>query len=38
MLQELGDGRLADCRRVLFIHTGGIFSLFGRSGELLGAD
>ena len=28
LLQELADGRFADCRDIVFIHTGGIFGLF----------
>jgi D-cysteine desulfhydrase len=34
MLEELG-GRLAGKRRILFVHTGGIFGLFPRADDLL---
>ena len=34
LIAELG-GRLAGARRVLFIHTGGIFGLFAKGDELL---
>lgn len=34
MLEEIRHGRLSDRRRILFIHTGGIFSLFARADEL----
>jgi D-cysteine desulfhydrase len=27
LLRELADGRFADARNILFIHTGGIFGL-----------
>jgi D-cysteine desulfhydrase len=37
MLEELRGGRLAGARRVLFIHTGGIFGLFPRADDLVGA-
>ncbi len=36
MLREIRGGRLADCGRILFLHTGGIFGLFARGAELLG--
>jgi len=35
MLEELHGGRLSDARRVLFIHTGGIYGLFPRGDDLL---
>ncbi len=28
MLAEIADGRFADCRDIVFVHTGGIFGLF----------
>jgi D-cysteine desulfhydrase len=37
MLEEMRGGRLADARRVLFIHTGGIYGLFPRGDEILSA-
>jgi len=35
MLEEMRGGRLADARRVLFIHTGGIYGLFPRGEDLI---
>ncbi len=36
MLKELKGGRLAGMKRILFIHTGGIFGLFPKADDLVG--
>jgi len=34
MLKELEEGRLANAKEILFIHTGGIYGLFPRAGRM----
>ena len=33
MLAELERGRFADCRDIVFVHTGGVFGVFPQRGQ-----
>ena len=35
LVEEIKKGNLKDCKRILFIHTGGLFGLLGKTDEIM---